>query len=242
MLLNQGIYSGNRDGFEVVHMIRAFWAELNRDLLLAFRRRGDLLNPLLFFVMVVVLFPLGVSPAADFLAQLAPGVLWVCALLAALLSLDNLFKSYYEDGTLEQLVLSSESNYMTAMAKAIAHWLTTGLLLALMAPLLALMLFLPTEAIPVLVISLLLGTPTLSLIGAIAAALTVGLKKGGVLISLLVIPLYIPVLIFGASAVQNATLGLPVAAHFAILGAMLIMSLVLAPFAIAASLRMSVSS
>ena len=223
-------------------MLRAFWAELKRDLLLSFRHRGDLLNPLLFFVMVVTLFPLGVSPAADFLAKLAPGVLWVSALLAALLSLDSLFKSDYEDGTLEQSLLSSESNYMMAMARALAHWLTTGLPLALLAPLLALMLFLPSEAVPVLVLTLLLGTPTLSFVGAIASALTVGLNKGGVLISLLVIPLYIPVLIFGASAVQNATLGLPVSAHLAILGAMLIMSVVLAPFAIAASLRMSVSS
>jgi len=223
-------------------MLNAFWAELNRDLLLAFRRRGDLLNPLLFFVMVAALFPLGVSPAADFLAQLAPGVLWVCALLSALLSLDSLFKSDYDDGTLEQLLLSSESSYMMAIAKVFVHWLTTGLPLALLAPVLAVMLFLPSQAIGVLVLTLLIGTPTLSLVGAIASALTVGLKKGGVLISLLVIPLYIPVLIFGASAVQNATLGLPVTAHLAILGAMLILSVVLAPFAIAASLRMSVSS
>lgn len=223
-------------------MLRIFWAELAKDLLLAFRRRGDLLNPLLFFAMVIALFPLGVSPAADFLTQLAPGVLWVCALLAALLSLDNLFKSDYEDGTLEQLLLSSESTYMVAIAKSLAHWLTTGLPLTLLAPLFAVMLFLPTDAIPVLVISLLLGTPTLSMIGAIAAALTVGLKKGGMLISLLVLPLYIPVLIFGASAVQASVQQLPVNAYFAILGAMLALSIVLAPFAISASLRISVSN
>jgi heme exporter protein B len=223
-------------------MMKVFWAELCRDLLLAYRRKGDLLNPLLFFVMVLALFPLGVSPAPDFLSQLAPGVLWVAALLAALLSLDNLFRSDYEDGTLEQLLLSSESSYPVALAKALVHWLTTGLPLALLAPLLAVMLFLPTQAIPTLVISLLIGTPTLSLIGAIASALTVGLKKGGVLISLLVIPLYIPVLIFGASAVHNATQNLPVQAYLAILGSMLALSLVLAPFAIAASLRVSVSS
>jgi heme exporter protein B len=223
-------------------MLRVFWAELNRDLLLAFRRKGDLLNPLLFFVMVVALFPLGVSPAPDFLAQLAPGVLWVCALLAALLSLDDLFKADYEDGTLEQLLLSSESTYMVALAKTCAHWLTTGLPLALLAPLLAVMLFLPEQAILTLVLSLLIGTPTLSLVGAIASALTVGLKKGGVLISLLVIPLYIPVLIFGASAVQSATQNQPVIAYLAILGSMLALSLVLAPFAISASLRVSVSN
>ncbi len=223
-------------------MIRIFWAELHKDLLLAYRRKGDLLNPLLFFVMVVTLFPLGVSPAADFLSELAPGVLWVSALLAALLSLDNLFKADFEDGTLEQLMLSSESTYMIALAKALAHWLTTGLPLTIIAPLLAVMLFLPTQAIPTLVLSLLIGTPALSLIGAIASALTVGLKKGGVLISLLVIPLYIPVLIFGASAVQGATQNLPVTAYLAILGAILALSLVLAPFAIAASLRISVSN
>lgn len=223
-------------------MMRVFWAELSRDLLLAYRRKGDLLNPLLFFVMVLALFPLGVSPSPDFLSKLAPGVLWVAALLAALLSLDNLFRADFEDGTLEQLLLSSESTYPMALAKALAHWLTTGLPLALLAPLLAIMLFLPAQAIPVLVVSLLIGTPTLSLIGAIAAALTVGLKKGGVLISLLVLPLYIPVLIFGASAVQNAAQGLPVQAYLAILGSMLALSIVLAPFAIAASLRVSVSS
>lgn len=223
-------------------MMKVFWAELNRDLLLAYRRKGDLLNPLLFFVMVLALFPLGVSPASDFLSKLAPGVLWVAALLAALLSLDNLFRSDYEDGTLEQLLLSAESTYPIALAKAFAHWLTTGLPLALLAPLLAVMLFLPSQAIPTLVLSLLIGTPTLSFIGAIASALTVGLKKGGVLISLLVIPLYIPVLIFGASAVQNAAQNLPVQAYLAILGAMLALSIVLAPFAIGASLRVSVSS
>jgi heme exporter protein B len=223
-------------------MLRVFWAELYKDMLLSFRRRSELLNPLLFFMMVAALFPLGVSPAADFLSQLAPGVLWVCALLASLLSLDSLFKADYEDGTLEQLLLSCESTYMIALAKAVAHWLTTGLPLALLAPLLAVMLFLPTQAIPTLVVTLLVGTPTLSLIGAIASALTVGLKKGGVLISLLVIPLYIPVLIFGASAVHGASQGLPVVAYIAILGAMLALSLVLAPFAIAAALRVSVSS
>ena len=160
-------------------MFSVFWAELSRDLLLAYRRRGDLLNPLMFFVMVVALFPLGVSPAPDLLAELAPGLLWVCALLAALLSLDNLFKADYEDGTLEQLLLSSESTYMVALAKTFAHWLTTGLPLALLAPLLAVMLFLPPQAIPTLMLSLLIGTPTLSLVGAIASALTVGLKKRG---------------------------------------------------------------
>ncbi|MGB1239829.1 MAG: heme exporter protein CcmB [Pseudomonadales bacterium] len=219
-----------------------FTAELKRDLLLAFRRRSDLLNPLLFCVMVAALFPLGVSPLGSFLQQIAPGVIWVCALLATLLSLDTLFKSDYDDGTLEQLLISPEPMYVVALAKTCAHWLTTGLPLALIAPVLGVVLFLPVEAMPELIMSLLIGTPTLSLIGAIAAALTVSLKKGGVLISLLVMPLYIPVLIFGASSVQAASQGLPVSAYLAILGALFLLSLVLAPFAIAASLRISVSS
>lgn len=223
-------------------LLGIFSSELKRDLLISYRRKSDLLNPIIFCLMVAALFPLGVSPAPDFLAQIAPGVLWVSALLATLLSLDQLFKSDYDDGTLEQLMLSPEPGYIIALAKSFAHWLTTGLPLALISPVLAVMLFLPSEAVTTLVMSLLLGTPTLSLIGAIASALTVGLKKGGVLISLIVIPLYIPVLIFGAAAVQASTQGLAVSAYLAILGAMLALSIVLAPFAIAASLRISVSN
>jgi heme exporter protein B len=219
-----------------------FTATVRREFLLSFRRKSDLANPLIFFVMVATLFPLGVSPEPDFLAQLAPGVIWVAALLATLLSMDALFRSDYEDGSLEQLLLSPQPLFVLVLAKVAAHWCMTGLALTLMAPLLALMLFLPADGMAGLLLSLLLGTPTLSLVGAIGAALTVGLKKGGVLISLLVLPLYIPVLIFGTGAVQAAVTGLPLAGYLALLGALLALALVLAPVAIAAALRISISS
>ncbi|WP_243432012.1 heme exporter protein CcmB [Aliamphritea spongicola] len=219
-----------------------FWGVLKRDLLLSFRRKSDLVNPLIFFLMVASLFPLGVSPEPTFLAEVAPGVIWVAALLATLLSLDGLFRSDFEDGTLEQTLLSPQPLFMVVLAKVFAHWMMTGLALTLLSPLLAVMLFLPAEGMWGLMASLLLGTPTLSLIGAIGAALTVGLRKGGVLISLLVLPLYIPVLIFGTGAAQAAITGLPIAGFLALLGAILVLGLVLAPFAIAAALRISASS
>ncbi|WP_343805766.1 heme exporter protein CcmB [Marinobacterium maritimum] len=217
-------------------------ATCRREFLLSFRRKSDLVNPLIFFLMVATLFPLGVSPEPGFLAQLAPGVVWVAALLATLLSMDVLFRSDYEDGSLEQLLLSPQPLFIVVLAKVIAHWMMTGLALTLMAPLLGVMLFLPAEGMPGLMLSLLLGTPTLSLVGAIGAALTVGLKKGGVLISLLVLPLYIPVLIFGSSAVQAAVTGLPLGGYLALLGALLALALALAPLAISAALRISISS
>lgn len=220
---------------------RLFVAMLKRDLQLSLRRKSELLNPLTFFLMVITLFPLGVSPEAGFLAELAPGVLWVAALLATLLSMDSLFRSDFDDGTLEQLLLSPQPLYVAVLAKVLAHWMLTGLALALVAPLIAVMLFLPAEGMPGLLLSLLLGTPTLSLIGAIGAALTVGLRKGGVLISLLVLPLYIPVLIFGTGAVQAAVTGLPLGGYLALLGALLALSLSLAPLAIGAALRISAS-
>ncbi len=217
-------------------------ATCRREFQLSFRRKSDLVNPLIFFLMVATLFPLGVSPEPGFLAQLAPGVVWVAALLATLLSMDVLFRSDYEDGSLEQLLLSPQPLFIVVLAKVIAHWMMTGLALTLMAPLLGIMLFLPAEGMPGLMLSLLLGTPTLSLVGAIGAALTVGLKKGGVLISLLVLPLYIPVLIFGSSAVQAAVTGLPLGGYLALLGALLALALALAPLAISAALRISISS
>ncbi|GAA0689086.1 heme exporter protein CcmB [Marinobacterium maritimum] len=221
---------------------KLFMATCRREFLLSFRRKSDLVNPLIFFLMVATLFPLGVSPEPGFLAQLAPGVVWVAALLATLLSMDVLFRSDYEDGSLEQLLLSPQPLFIVVLAKVIAHWMMTGLALTLMAPLLGVMLFLPAEGMPGLMLSLLLGTPTLSLVGAIGAALTVGLKKGGVLISLLVLPLYIPVLIFGSSAVQAAVTGLPLGGYLALLGALLALALALAPLAISAALRISISS
>lgn len=219
-----------------------FMATCRREFLLSFRRKSDLVNPLIFFLMVATLFPLGVSPEPGFLAQIAPGVVWVAALLATLLSMDALFRSDYEDGSLEQLLLSPQPLFIVVLAKVVAHWMMTGLALTIMAPLLGLMLFLPSEGMPGLMLSLLLGTPTLSLVGAIGAALTVGLKKGGVLISLLVLPLYIPVLIFGSSAVQAAVTGLPLGGYLALLGALLALALGLAPLAISAALRISISS
>lgn len=222
-------------------VLSLFWAVLKRDLMLAYRKKSDLFNPLIFFLMVATLFPLGVSPEPDFLAEVAPGVVWVAALLATLLSMDSLFRSDFEDGTLEQTLLSPQPLFIVVLAKVLAHWMMSGLPLTLLAPLLGVMLFLPAEGMSGLMLSLLIGTPTLSLIGAIGAALTVGLRKGGVLISLLVLPLYIPVLIFGTSAVQAAVTGLPLAGFFALLGAILALGLVMAPLAIAAALRISVS-
>jgi heme exporter protein B len=219
-----------------------FLAALRRDLLLTFRRRNDIINPLAFFLMVGILFPLGVSPESSFLAQLAPGVIWVAALLASLLSVDGIFRSDFDDGSLEQMLGSPRPLLLIVLAKVVNHWLISGFCLALTSPILALMLFLPSDGVSALILSLLLGTPTLSLIGAIGAALTVGLRKGGILISLLVLPLYIPVLIFGASSVQAASIGLPIDGYLALLAAMLALSVVLAPFAIVAALKISIRS
>lgn len=219
----------------------AFFAIIRRDLLLAFRRRAELANPLLFFVMVVTLFPLAVGGQPNLLQAMAPGVIWVAALLAALLSLDNLFRSDFEDGSLEQLLLSPHSLSILVLGKILAHWLVTGLPLLLVAPLLALFLGLPQAAMGTLWLTLILATPMLSLIGAIGVALTVGLRRGGMILSLLVLPLYIPVLIFASNAVDRAASGLPVTAQLNILLAMLILALVLVPLPTSAALKMSVN-
>lgn len=218
-----------------------FIAMIRRDITAAFRHPSDLINPLIFFLVVVTLFPLAVSPESVFLREIAPGVLWVSALLATLLSLDMLFQSDFQDGTLEQMVLSPQPLYVSILAKVMTHWLLSGLPLTLLSPLLALMLFLSADGIQALVLTLLIGTPVLSFIGAIGSALTVGLRKTGILLSLLVLPLYIPVLIFASGAVQAAVAGLPIVGHLALLGAMLALTLVLAPLAIAAALRISLS-
>jgi len=222
-------------------LTQAFFAIIRRDLLLAFRRRAEMANPLLFFVMVVTLFPLAVGAQPNLLQAMAPGVIWVSALLAALLSLDSLFRSDFDDGSLEQLLLSPHSLPVLVLGKIVAHWLVTGLPLLLVAPLLALFLGLPERAMPTLWLTLLLATPMLSLIGAIGVALTVGLRRGGMLLSLLVLPLYIPVLIFASSAVDRAASGLPVTAQINILLAMLLLALVLTPLPTAAALKMSVN-
>jgi heme exporter protein B len=221
--------------------LRVFYVILKRDLTLAYRRRTEIANPLLFFLIVVTLFPLGMSPESKSLQALAPGIIWVAALLAAMLSLDTLFRSDFEDGTLEQMTLNAHSLPLLVLAKIFAHWLVSGLPLLLIAPLLAVLLFLPTTAMPTLLISLMLGTPILSLVGAIGVALTVGLRRGGILLSLLVLPLYIPVLIFAAHAVNEAAKGFPVTGQLLLLGALLSLSLTLAPLATAAALRISLN-
>jgi heme exporter protein B len=218
-----------------------FYLLLKRDLTLAYRHRSELANPLLFFVIVVSLFPLGISPESKHLQGIAPGVIWVAALLAAMLSLDSLFRSDFEDGTLEQMALSPHFLPLLVLAKVLAHWLITGLPLILLAPLLGVLLFLPEQAMITLIGTLALGTPILSLVGAIGVGLTVGLRRGGVLLSLLVLPLYIPVLIFAAGAVNEASRGFGVAGQLYFLGALLTLSLTLAPFATASALRISLS-
>lgn len=212
---------------------------IQRDLLLAMRRRSDVLTTLFFFIIVVSLFPLGVGPEMNMLRVMAPGVVWVAALLAAMLSLGRMFSSDYLDGTLEQMLLSPQSLSLLVLGKALAHWLVTGVPLVLMAPVLGVQYDLSSDALLVLTGSLLLGTPVLSLIGAIGAALTLGLRGGGVLVSLLVLPLYIPVLIFGAGAVEASVAGLGAGAHMSLLGAFLLAALALAPWTTAACLRIS---
>ncbi|MDH5407973.1 MAG: heme exporter protein CcmB [Gammaproteobacteria bacterium] len=217
----------------------AFYTILKRDLTLAYRTRAEIVNPLLFFIIVISLFPLAVSPDPKVLQQLAPGVIWVAALLATLLSLDSLFRSDFDDGALDQLLLSIHPTSVLVLAKVLAHWLVTGIPLLLLSPLLAVLLYLPSEATGTLFATLALGSPILSLIGAIGVALTIGLRRGGVLVSLLVLPLYIPVLIFAANAVSNAAAGVMVAGQLYFLGALLALSLTLAPLATAAALRIS---
>lgn len=222
-------------------MLKAFYYLLIRDLRLAFRSRHELANPLIFFVLVVTLFPLAVAPSEDSLRVMAPGVIWVSALLSVLLSLDRLFKQDYEDGSLDQLMLSPNPLVILVLAKVSAHWLLTGLPLVLMAPLLGMFMYVPDEALATLVFSLLLGTPVLSLVGAIGVSLTVAVNRGGVLLSLIILPLYIPVLIFGANAVDVASDGLSVRGQMLFLGAMLALALSLAPLATAVALRITAS-
>ena len=211
-----------------------------RDLLAALRRRADVVTTLIFFVIVASLFPLGVGPETAMLRMMGPGVVWVAALLASMLALGRLFASDYADGTLEQLALAPQPLSMLVLAKIVTHWLASGLPLVVVAPLLGFQFDLDADALLILLASLLLGTPTLSLIGAIGAALTLGLRGGGALLSLLVLPLYVPVLIFGAGAVEAGAAGLGAAAHLSLLGALLLIALVFAPWATAVALRIAV--
>ena len=222
-------------------LTRAFLILIRRDLMLAVRHRAEMANPILFFVLVTSLFPLGIGANPALLQAVAPGVIWVAALLAALLSIENVFRSDFEDGSLEQYLLSSHPLSVLVLAKITAHWLVTGLPLLLISPLLGILMGLPIDAIKILFITLLLGTPVLSLIGAVGVALTVGLRKGGMILSLLVLPLYVPVLIFASSAVDTAATGLPVTAHLSLIAALLLLALSLSPFATAAALRVSLS-
>lgn len=219
----------------------AFFALVRRDLLLAFRRRSELLFPVFFLMVVVSLFPLGVGPSPELLARIAPGVVWIAALLSVVISLDSVFRSDFEDGTLEQYIVSGQPLSLIALAKSLAHWLVTGLPLVLVSPLLALWMNLPSHAIGALVASLLLATPILSFVGAIGVGLTISLRRGGQLLSLLVFPLYVPVLIIATGGIMAAIDGLPYTPFLGLLLAGLITSVTLAPFAIATALKISLS-
>ena len=222
-----------------VNLWLATRAMLRRDILLAMRRKADVLTSLFFFLIAVSLFPLGVGPQPDTLRLIGPGVIWVAALLAAMLSLGRMFSDDYQDGTLEHLLLLPHPLSVMVLSKILAHWLLSGLPLVIFSPLLGMQLGLPSDAIVLLMITLLLGTPALSLIGAVGAALTIGVRGGGVLVSLLVLPLYIPILIFGAGAVEAQNAGLGTEAHLSILGAFFMLTLVFAPISTAAALRIS---
>lgn len=216
-----------------------FVAVLQRDLLLVLRQRGEILHHVLFFLLVVCLFPLGTRPSAALLLEVAPALLWVAALLAALLSLQRLFRPDFEDGTLEQLLLAGTPLSVLVLAKVSAYWLASGLIFVLLAPLVSLLLGVPGTAVGVIMGALLLGTPVLGLVGAIGVALTLSLPRAGMLLSLLIFPLYVPVLIFGAGAMHAAINGLPAGAPLTMLAAMLVLALTLAPLAAAAALRIS---
>ncbi|WP_221074116.1 heme exporter protein CcmB [Agarivorans aestuarii] len=221
--------------------MHAFTTVVKRELLAAFRQKSDVLNPLWFILIVITLFPIAVGSEPLLLAKIAPGILWVAALLSSLLSLERLFRDDFADGSLEQMLMSGSSLALIALAKIVAHWLITGVPILLLSPLLAVLLSLEWQSFQATFYTLVLGTPVLSLIGSVGVALTVGLRKGGVLLSLLVLPLYIPVLIFATSAIEAASLSLPYAGHLAIMGAISLLALTLAPFATAAALRVSIN-
>lgn len=220
-------------------MLKPVFTLIARDLRLAMRRQADIASVLFFFIIVVSLFPLGIGPEPALLRKLAPGVLWVAALLATMLSLPRLFADDHRDGTLEQLALAPHPLGLVVLGKVIAHWLVSGLPLTLLAPLLGVQFDLSGEALGMLTLSLLLGTPALSGIGAIGAALTLGVRGGGVLLSLLILPLYIPVLIFGSGAVEAVVAGMSAQAHLSLLGALTLGSVFFAPWPTAAALRIA---
>jgi heme exporter protein B len=220
-------------------MTSVMLAVLKREVSVAMRQKGEVLTPLVFFVVIASLFPLGIGPESALLLRMAPGVLWVSALLAAMLSLQRLFATDYADGSLEQMALSTTPLGLLVVAKALSHFLLSGLPLVLMAPVLGLQFGLDGRALGILMLSLLLGTPTLSLIGSIGAALTLGVRGAGVLLSLLILPLYIPVLIFGAGAVEADAAGMGAGGHLSLLAALLVLSAFFAPLATTTALRIS---
>lgn len=216
-------------------------ATVKRDFLLAARNPGEWLNPLVFFMMVAALFPMAVDPDPKFLSKIAGGVIWVAALLATLLSLDALYKADVDDGSLEQWLASGESLYAMSIGKALVHWCISGLPLTIMSPVIALMLNMPNEAYSAMLLSLLIGTPILSLLGGVGAALTASVRSGGLLLGLLILPLYIPVLIFAASAVYHAGIGMEYTGQLGFLGALLALALGLTPFASSAALKLNLA-
>lgn len=222
-------------------LFSAMTALFNRDLRLGIRNRGELASPLLFLVLIASLFPLSIGRDPALLQQIAPGVIWVSALLASTLSLGQVFSRDYDDGTLEQLLLSPQPLPALVLAKVAAHWVTTGLLITLASPLLALGYQLPADIIPVVMLSLLMGTPVLSFIGAIGVALTVGLGRGGMFLTFMILPLTVPVLIFASSTIATALGGQPIDGHLLLLGAIVVLSLTLAPFVIATALKIGMS-
>jgi len=220
--------------------MNALIAVIRRDLLLVMRRKSEVLTILFFFMIVTSLFPLGIGADTALLRKIAPGVIWVAALLSTMLGLQRLFASDFADGTLEQMALSPTPLGLLVGGKITAHWLVCGLPLVLLAPVIGIQFDLDTSTLGVLILALLIGTPILSLIGAIGAALTLGVRGGGVLLSLLVLPLYIPVLIFGAGAVYAQSVGLDTTGHFSVLGALLVPSLFFAPWATTAAVRIAI--
>jgi len=225
----------------VPSLATAFLALIHRDVRLVARHSSEVVHPVIFFVIVVALFPFGVGSDPALLRTIGPGIIWVAALLATLLALDALFRSDFDDGTLEQMVLSGHPLAVLILGKVLVHWCATGLPLLVATPLLGLLLGMTGELQLTLLAALALGTPTLSLIGSVGTALTVGIRRSGLLLTLLVLPLYVPVLIFGASVVLAADAGLPTAGHFYFLGAMMVLALALAPLAASAALRISLN-
>lgn len=222
-------------------LFNAFGAVIKRDLLLAYRFRAELINPLAFFVMVITLFPLALGAEIALLKRIAPAIIWVAALLASLMSIESLFRADYDDGSLELMVMTPHPLSILVLAKVIGHWLVSSVPLLFIAPLMGMMLHMDTDIIGVLMLTLLLGTPVLSLIGVIAVALTLGLRKGGALLAILVLPLYVPILIFASSAIDAAMTGFPVSGHLSMMCAILFLALTLTPLPTAAALKMSLS-